>query len=233
MGLWKSFRNRGLGFKLGVALTIGMSVLLSAVVVVVLVNAQNLTTQAGRGRARQEAEVIQSRFRESRQDVLKSAELVLSQLALEESLVEGTEAADLRSRMALGLRMGRGLDHLSAVDSNGVYITGVHKGEGGIIISPQQEELLSLSLSGSGSEATGVIYEVDGPTLWLAAAVPVRGLTNEVIGAFLAARRVDDELLQELNFSRDDVHLALVANGQILAQDFLSTLAGSPQYVLR
>jgi GAF domain-containing protein/HAMP domain-containing protein len=238
MGLWKSFRNLGLGLKLGIALTIGMAILLTAVMVVVVFSARNLTTQAGLGRARQESEVIQSRFKESRQDVLKSAELVLSQLALEESVAKGTDAVDLRSRMALVLRMGRGLDYLSVVDSNGVYITGVHEGEGGIIISPQQEELLSLSLSGSGSEATGVIFDADGPALWLAAAIPVRGQMNEVIGAFLAARRVDDELLQELNFSREDVHLALVANGRILAQDFpdprllsefSSALAAEPQ----
>jgi GAF domain-containing protein/HAMP domain-containing protein len=219
MGSRKSFADLGLGLKLSIALTMVMVVLLAAVVVVVLVNAQNLTAQAGRGRASQEAEVIQSRFRESRQDVLKSADLVLNRVPLEEALVAGQSSADIRSMIVIG-SLGIDLDNIAIVDSNGVYVTGRHETGGSIIISPQQDELLTSSLSGSGTIATDVILEADGSALWLVATIPLHGEMNEIIGAFLAARRVDDELLQELNFSRDDVHLALVANGQILAQDF-------------
>jgi GAF domain-containing protein/HAMP domain-containing protein len=196
-----------------------MVVLLAAVMVVVLVNAQNLTAQAGRARARQEAEVIQSRFRESRQDVLMSADLVLNRVPVEDTLAAGGSSADIRTMMVVG-SMGIDLDNMAIVDSNGVYVTGIQKAGGSIIISPQQDELLASSLSGSGTMASAVILEADGSALWLVVTIPLHGQMNEVIGAFLAARRVDDELLQELNFSREDVHLALVANGQILAQDF-------------
>ncbi|MBN1811477.1 MAG: GAF domain-containing protein [Anaerolineae bacterium] len=204
-----------------IVLIIGMVVLLVAVTAVVLVNAQNLTAQAGRGRARQEAEVIQSRFKESRQDVLATAEFLLSRVALEKALAQGQTPADIRSMMVVGV-LAIDLDNVAIVDPNGVYVTGIQRVEGDIITSPQRDALLALALSGTGTKATGVILETDGSALWLAAVVPLRGTTREITGALLAARQVDDELLQELNFSREDVHLALVANGQILAQDFPS-----------
>jgi GAF domain-containing protein/HAMP domain-containing protein len=221
MGVWKFFRNLGLGLKLSIAVTIGMIVLLVAVTIVVLVNAQNLTAQAGRGRAEQEAEVIRSRFEESRQDVLETADFLLSRVPLEEALAADQSPTDIRSMMVVGI-LPIDLDNVAIVDSNGVYVTGVQRRGGGIIISPQQDALLVPALSGAGTKATGVIFETDGPALWMAAAVPLRSPTRGVIGAMLAARRVDDELLQEVNFSRDDVHLAVVADGQILAQDLPS-----------
>jgi GAF domain-containing protein/HAMP domain-containing protein len=222
MGLWKFFRNRGLGLKLSIAVIVAMGVLLAAVTIVVFVNAQNLTAQAGRGRAEQEAEVIQARFGEAREDMLDAADYLLSRVALEDALAKGASAADLRSMMVVGV-LGVDLDNIAIVDSNGVYITGIQRRGGGIIISPQQDQLLALALGGTGTKATGVIFETDSPALWLAVVVPLRGgPTHEVIGAMLAARIVDDQLLQEINFSREDVHLAVVANGQILAQDLPS-----------
>jgi GAF domain-containing protein/HAMP domain-containing protein len=223
MGLWKFYRNLGLGLKLSIAVIAAMAVLLAAVSVVVFVNAQNLTAQAGRGRAEQEAEVIQARFGEFREDMLDAADYLLSRVPIEDALAAGQSPADIRSMMVVGL-LGVDLDNVALVDSNGVYLTGIQRRGGDIIISPQQDALVALALSGTGTKATGVIFETDGPALWLAVVVPLRGgPTNDVIGAMLAARIVDDQLLQEINFSREDVHLAVVANGQVLAQDLPSS----------
>ena len=221
MSLGKFFRSLGLGLKLSIAMIAAMAVLLAAVTIVVLVNAQNLTAQAGRGRAEQEAEVIQARFAESREAILDAADYLLSRVAVEDALAVGQSPADIRSMLVVGM-LGADLDNIAIVDSNGVYITGVQKRGGDIIISPQQDELLATAMSGTGTKATGIIFERDGPTLWLAAVLPLRSPTREVIGAMLAARQVNDELLQEVNFSRDDVHLAVVANGHILALDMPS-----------
>jgi GAF domain-containing protein/HAMP domain-containing protein len=221
MGLWKFFRNLGLGLKLSIAVIIAMAVLLAAVSIVVLVNAQNLTAQAGRGRAEQEAEVVQARFAEFREDTLDAADYLLSRVPIEDALAAGQSPADIRSMMVVGM-LGADLDSIAMVDSNGVYVTGIQRVGEGIIISPQQDELLATAMTGTGIKATGIMFETDGPALWLAAAVPLRGPTREVVGAVLAARQVNDELLQEVNFSRDDVHLAIVANGHILAQDLPS-----------
>jgi len=220
MGLYKSFRNLSLGLKLAVMMVIGLALLVAAIILVLVLSAQNMTLQAGKGRAQQEAEVVQSQLGEARQDLLASAEFLLSRLPLENALISGESASSIRSKMVIGVRGGMDADNLAMVDANGVYITGVQSRGGDIIISPQQDDLIGLALN--GTQATGLLLEANGSRLWVAAVIPLRDLQNEVAGALLTAELVDDEFLEEINFSRDDVHLALVADGEILAQDFPS-----------
>jgi anti-anti-sigma regulatory factor/HAMP domain-containing protein len=70
-----------------------------------------------------------------------------------------------------------------------------------------------------GVEATGTIVK-DGPRLGIAAAVPLRDTSGAIVGALLASREVDDEFLAEINFSRTDIHLTLIHEGQILARSW-------------
>ncbi|MBN1977121.1 MAG: GAF domain-containing protein [Anaerolineae bacterium] len=219
MRLLQSFRNLKLGVKAIIVVVLAFVMLQVALSNVGRIAVGRLIVQVGQSRAGQEAAVIQSRFAESRKDILESADYLLSQIPLQDALAEGQSPADIRAMMVVGM-LGADLDNVAMVDSSGVYITGVEKrGEGGIV-SPQRDQLLATAMSGTGTKATGIIFETDGPDLWLAAAVPLRSPGRGVIGVLLAARQVDDELLQEVNFSREDVHLAVVAGGQVLAQDF-------------
>jgi GAF domain-containing protein/HAMP domain-containing protein len=239
MGLWKFFRNLGLGLKLTIVVISGMVALLSAAVVIGFVSAENITAQAGRGRAGQEAEVIQGRFREFRQDVLASTELLLSRVSLDRSLASGADASSLRSMLVVSVAP-LDLDNVAIVDADGVHITGVERRAGDVALTPQQGDLIASALH--GTKATSVVLEKEGPGLWLAAGIPLRSPTGDIVGALLGARKVNDQLLKEINFNREDVHLALISGGQILAQGFsspevLSELSGAlakePQYESR
>ena len=219
MRLSRFFKNLGLGFKSILVAVLALLILQLVIGGVGRAAVRRLIVQVGQSRAEQEAEVIQSRLAEARQDILKSADYLLSQIPLQDALAEGQSPADIRALMVVGM-LGADLDNVAIVDSNGVYVTGVENKGGGSIVSPQRDQLLTTAMSGTGTKATGVIFEADGSDLWLAAAVPLRSPGRGVIGALLAARQVNDELLQEVNFSREDVHLAVVAGGQILAQAF-------------
>ena len=219
MKLFEFFKNLGLGFKAILVAVLALLVLQVVIGGIGRAAVGRLIVQVGQNRAEQEAEVIQSRFAEARQDILKSADYLLSQIPLQDALAEGQSPADIRAMMVVGM-LGADLDNVAIVDSNGVYVTGVQKRGEDIIVSPQRDALLATAMSGTGTKATGVIFETDGSDLWLAAAIPLRSPELGVIGALLAARQVNDELLQEVNFSRGDVHLALVAGGRIMAQNF-------------
>ena len=49
----------------------------------------------------------------------------------------------------------------------------------------------------------------------LAGVVPLRDNNGEIIGAILAGRELDEELLADINFARDDVDLGLLYKGQV------------------
>ncbi|MFN2270231.1 MAG: GAF domain-containing protein [Anaerolineae bacterium] len=219
MKVLQFLKNLRLSFKAIVVVVLAFVTLQIALSNVGRIAVGRLITQVGQNRAEQEAEVIQSRFAEARQDILKSADYLLSQIPLQDALAQGQSPADIRAMMVVGM-LGADLDNVAIVDSNGVYVTGVQKRGEDIIVSPQRDGLLATAMSGTGTKATGVIFETDGSDLWLAAAIPLRSPERGVIGALLAARQVNDELLQEVNFSREDVHLALVAGGRIMAQAF-------------
>ncbi|MFL7790664.1 MAG: GAF domain-containing protein [Anaerolineae bacterium] len=219
MRLLQSYRNLKLGVKAVIVVVLAFVMLQLALAIVGRAAVRRLIVQVGQNRAEQEAEVIQSRFAEARQDILKSADYLLSQIPLRDALAEGQSPSDIRELMVIGM-LGADLDNVAIVDSNGAYVTGVENKGGGSIVSPQRDQLLATAMSGTGTKATGIIFETDGSDLWLAAAIPLRSPGRGVIGALLAARQVNDEILQEVNFSREDVHLAVVAGGQILAQAF-------------
>lgn len=219
MKLFEFFKNLGLGFKAILVAVLALLVLQVVIGGIGRAAVGRLIVQVGQNRAEQEAEVIQSRFAEARQDILKSADYLLSQIPLQDALAEGQSPADIRAMMVVGM-LGADLDNVAMVDSDGVYVAGVENKGGGSIVSPQRDALLATAMGGTGTKATGVIFETDGSDLWLAAAIPLRSPERGVIGALLAARQVNDELLQEVNFSRGDVHLALVAGGRIMAQNF-------------
>jgi GAF domain-containing protein/HAMP domain-containing protein len=213
MGLWKSFRNLGLGLKLTGMVTSGMVALLVAAVVIGSISAENITTQAGRGRAEQEVEVIQGRLREAEKALLASAGLVASRPGLGEAVVSG-DTTSINMIAFLGAS-ALDLDDIGVMGSDGAYITTVM---GDALRIPQNDPMVLYALL--GIETTGVIIGDAAPAPSLVALAPLRDESGNVVGALSASRRIDDALLEERNFYRDDVHLALIADGQILAQDF-------------
>jgi GAF domain-containing protein/HAMP domain-containing protein len=214
MAVSRYFRNLRLGAKLRSVLLVVMSTLLVTILVLIFLAAASFTTQAGTARAAQEGLVVQSRFEEARQQVLASAKLLAGRPGLAEA-VQGGDAVELRT-FVLVSTAPLGLDRVDLVDAGGAYL--VTLAQDRETSHPEQEQAL-LSLALLGIEDTDAVIGERGQEFRLAAAVPLRDTSGAIIGALLASRVVDDEFLAESNFSREDVHLALIADGQILAQD--------------
>jgi len=217
MGLLKSLRNSKLSVKMMLA-TFGLLLGLLAVVNVVSTNSlRRLTILAGQNRVAQEAGVIQSRFSQAEQDVLAATKLLASRPGLVEAVVN-QDATAARMVTLVGAAP-LDLDVIAVTGPDGGYVTTVAEEER-TLYAAQQASLISLALL--GVEATEAIVNADETALWLGAAVPLRDTSGVIVGALMATRRVDDAMLAELDFYRQDIHLALVTGEHILAQDFPS-----------
>jgi methyl-accepting chemotaxis protein len=217
MGLFKSLRNLSLGVKLNVVVIVTFGILLAAILVVTSRSVSNLTSQTGQRRVEQEAEAIRRRFDEAGQEILTNAKLLVAAPGLAEA-VANKDATSVRRIVAVGATP-LDFDDTDVVDADGARIAVVVEGNGSFD-TEQEDALLSLSLL--GAEATGTIVEEgkEGPELRLATAIPLHSASGAVVGAVMVSRKVDDEFLTKINLSRQDVHLALIHDGQVLAADF-------------
>lgn len=217
MRLLKSSRNLGLSFKMMLATFLLLLALLAVVNVVSTNSLRRLTVLAGQNRVAQETEVIQSRFTQAERDILASTKLLASRPGLVEAVVN-QDATTARMVSLVGAAP-LGLDAIAVTGPDGVYMATVAEEER-TLSAAQQAPLISLALL--GVEATGAIVNEDETALWLGAAVPLRDTSGAIVGVLMTTRQVDDAMLAELDFYRPDIHLALIASGHILAQDFPS-----------
>jgi GAF domain-containing protein len=214
MGLSKFFRNLNIGVKLSIVVALALVISLITTAIVMSGSVRDLTAQTGRQRAYQETEIVQSRFEEAEQKVLAAANLLANNPALIEA-VANRDVARIRTAALVGA-FALGLDGIDVVDSDGAYLITVLE-EREILYTAQEDALISFALL--GIDITGVIVEEEEQKLRLAAAAPLRDTSGAIVGALLASREADDELLKEINLSREDVHLVLIADEYILAQD--------------
>jgi len=217
MGLLKFSRNMKLGVKIMIATFLILLALLTVVNVVSTNSMRRLTVLAGQNRVAQEAMVIQSRFTQAEQDVMASTKLLASRLELVEAVVN-QDATATRRVTSVGADP-LGLDTIAVTGPDGAYVTLVAEKERALYAA-QQATFIAPALL--GAETTGAIVNADETALWLGAAVPLRDTSGVMVGALMATRRVDDAMLAELNFYRQDIHLALISGEHILAQDFPS-----------
>ncbi|MEJ5311891.1 MAG: GAF domain-containing protein [Anaerolineae bacterium] len=217
-----------LSFKMMLAIFLLLLALLTVVNIVSTNSLRRLTVLAGQNRVAQEAGVIQSRFSQAERDVLASTKLLASRPGLVEAVVN-QDAAAARIATLVGAAP-LGLDAIAVTGPDGVYLVTVAEEEH-TLDAAQQTSLISLALL--GVEATEAIVNPEETALWLGAAVPLRDTSGVIVGALMAIRQVDDAMLAELDFYRQDIHLALVSGEHILAQDFPSPeLLGEASAVL-
>jgi GAF domain-containing protein/HAMP domain-containing protein len=207
------FRNLRLVVKLTVLVVLAVSILMVAITIITSTSTENLSSQMGQDRVVQEVSVVQSQFEKAEQEILAATNLLASRPGLVEA-VASRDAAAIRMIALIGAAP-LDLNGINVVDSEGVSI--VTTGDETSRANPQ-DPLISLGLL--GVETTGAIVEETESTLWLAAITPLRDASGSIVGALLITRRVDDEFLEKINFARTDVHLALIAGGRIVAQDF-------------
>jgi GAF domain-containing protein/HAMP domain-containing protein len=215
MSLLKFFRNLNLGVKLNLVVTLTLAFLLGANVIITT-RIIDQTTQTGQQRAEQETVIVQSRLAEAEQEVLTAAKLLVNAPGLVEAVANRDASATRTAALVAAAPLD--LDDVIFVDAEGDSITSTRKGAVPLL-STEEEALFRFALL--GIETTDVVREEEeaGLELHLAAAVPLRDASGAIVGGLVASRAVDDEFLGEINFSRRDTHLALVVDGEILAQD--------------
>lgn len=216
MGLWNSMRNVSLERKITVGVIFGMAFLMAVVAVIVAINVNNLAVQAGRNRAEQEIQLVQTRFIDYRRDALDAAKSLLNIVDIAGALGRGAETSDIRSMVWVASNQ-KVLDNVTVIDANGAFVTSVEK-TGSEELLARSEALVGLAMD--GNDVSTVIYDEGDQSVWVVAAVPLRDILGELIGAVLVGDVIDDFFLQEINLFRDDVHLALISDELIVAQDF-------------
>jgi signal transduction histidine kinase/HAMP domain-containing protein len=212
MSLPDSLKNLNIGAKLNTVVISTFVTLLIITTIVVTSSVEGLTIQTGRRRAEQETEIVQRRFEESKQDLLAATKIIASTRGLIEVMLEG-DATTLKTIILVSAAP------LDIYDWDIADVTGTRSIDLDEEAGQEEDQLLTLALV--GIETTGVIFEEEDSTLRVAAAIPLRDASGAIVGGMVASRLVDDEFLAEINFYREDVHLALITDGQILAQGSL------------
>jgi methyl-accepting chemotaxis protein len=216
MDLFRYFRNLNVGIKLNVVVVLALGVLLATIVVVVDRSIGDLIAETGRHRVEQEAELIQSRFTEADMALSADAKILANTPGLVDALVNG-DATAARTALAIGAA-SVSLQGAAVVDATGAHFaTSVGMGEQRD--ATQENTLISLALLGIEISSITIEANEQGELeSQLAAALPLRNVAGEIVGGLIARRRVDDEFLEKINYSRKDVHILLIYDGQILAQ---------------
>jgi anti-anti-sigma regulatory factor/HAMP domain-containing protein len=212
----QSLEKLNLGAKVNLIVITVLAILLIAIAVLVNISIRNLTIATGQHRTEQETEMVQSRFYEAEQEVLAATKLLATRAGIIEAVAEGN-----KSKAKTAVLIGAApldFDDIGIADVGGVRLVAVVDEESGTFNIAQKDALLSLALI--GIETTGAIAKGEGAGLGMAAAVPLRDASGAIVGALLASRKVDDEFLAEINSSREDVHLTLIHEGQILAHSW-------------
>jgi hypothetical protein len=216
MGLFRFFRNLNLGVKLSVVVVLALGVLLTAIIIVVDGSVGNLIAQTGRHRVEQEAELVRSRFAEAEKALSADTKLLANTPGLIEALAN-RDATVARTALAVGAAP-IGLQEAVVVDTTGArFVKSVEVSEQ----HDAEQEDTSTSLSLLGIETGNVTIEENEQgelEFRLAAALPLRNEAGEIVGGLITRRRVDDAFLEEINYSRQDVHILLIVDEQILAQ---------------
>ena len=211
----QTLKKRGISVKLNTVVIATLATLLIATMVVTYLNIDSFTTESGKEQAAQELEMVQSRFMAAEQNLLASTRLLAATPGLREVMAEKDTPL---VRMVTRRRAGQlDMDRVDVVYADGSRLP-KDSGADPLNIESGWEALATLGLL--GIEATGLVIEQGSVNeeILMAASLPVRDTSGVIVGALLAARKIDDEFIKEVNLSRENVNLAIVRNGQILAQ---------------
>ena len=211
MRVFKFFNNLNLGIKLNL---VSVVVLVLVVVAIVLVNVglSNLVNQTGQLRIEDEVSLIQSGFAAEEELALFRTKSVATAPGLAEAVANRDTVAIQTITLTAGAPFG--LADIDVVDTNGNRLLTL-TAEGVSSEVGEEDALLSLALL--GIDTTGIVSE-EGGELLLAGTAPIRDTSGAIVGAIIASVEMDDEFLEAINFSREDVRLGIVREGRIVAQ---------------
>ena len=214
--MMQTIRNISLGIKFTIIIFAVLVVAVAATIVILNWNATRLMEQTGRDQLESEAAAIQSSLTQAEAQTLANAKL----LATSPGLVEAVVARDpnIVRTIVLTTAAAATFDEIDVVGADGESL--ITPATGGESSAPTEiNDMLSLGLL--GIEATGIVAIPGESNLMLGGVTPLRDQQGAVVGALIASQVLNEEFLSAITLRRDDIHLALIHNGQVVT----STLA--------
>jgi methyl-accepting chemotaxis protein len=211
-------RKLGLGVKMNLMIVVVFGILLAIMITILNNGIENLTVAAGQQLVQLEAKIIQRQFYETEQEVLIPTRHLANASDLREGVTNGQENSIRTAIVTSGSAIV--LDDIGVVDADGVPLATLSNSRSDNSEVEPGDTLLSSALA--GTEATGIVVqrEKDELKVRLTAAVPLRDASGAIIGALWTGREITDEFLRGLSYSRQDTHLAIIHEGQILARSW-------------
>ncbi len=203
-----------LGIKLNLVVFLVLAMLMAATIGLLHSNVTMLTTQTGREQGRREGEILITRFDEFRQQMETATRALASSADVADS-VEREDPDSARAAVMVGAGSSQ-FDDVMIMDAEGFPLVDLRPGNN----TPQEERLLTSGLR--GFVRTRIIVDEGAETIRLAVAVPLRDRAGFKVGALLANRTIDNELLDTIVFSRPDMRLSLIHDGRLVAHSSLS-----------
>jgi signal transduction histidine kinase len=214
MRLFRSPRALSLGMKL-IVIIIMIAVVLAGTMIVLLRNStRNLAVEIGDQRLQTEIGIVQTQIQQHADLLRADAQLIARENELGNAIARG-DSSTVNAIINRAVRDFR-LDELDVVDQYAQRI--VNMGEEA---SGDKDEYIVRALAGEA--LVGIIDNADEGNgdvlrLSLAAAIPIYNVRGITVGAIFISRAIEDEFLAELALGRDQVHLGLMYDHQILAR---------------
>ncbi|GAB4479412.1 MAG: hypothetical protein Kow00124_25020 [Anaerolineae bacterium] len=216
------FRNLSISIKLNIVLAVVFSVLILSSTVIAGATIRQIGLTSSEQRMEQEMALVRSRLDESAEQMLTQARLYASLQQIPQAIISGDRQGAVMALVGVGVST-----HRFSIEVYGLEGQAIARLGSGAGLSAEARQALAREATAPGQEIVTTVFDTDGdsPRAWLAAAVPVRDAERSIVGALLLSRPLDREFLRAIDATRDDVHLMLIREGQIVAHD-LPMLAG-------
>lgn len=209
--------NLSLGIKLIGVLIVVLAVLLISTTLLLTSNTNNLTRELGAERIEQEISIIQSRINTAKQDLSVDADFLASGVLLFQAV--GRRDPEDVSEIMNPANQSLLLDDIDVVDGDGNRLFDLS-------IDANADEDIALSLALAGQSSSQILIETVNQEvqIGIVSSTPIVSIRGNILGALQISRRIDDNLLDEFVFSRNNIELSLIYAGTIQARSRLNGL---------
>jgi two-component sensor histidine kinase/HAMP domain-containing protein/sensor domain CHASE-containing protein len=209
--------NNLTNLRLSVKIMLVLSTVIAAMTIMATLVAyngvNNLSVKAGNERIIEEVLVIQSQIAEAENRLIDDTQYLAQDLAINQA-VNSSDLTAIQISLLLDDTIDiHGIDHVLVVDADGSPLVTLVDRKVVPANDSLSDELLAFALLGI---PVSDVLNSDTPVM--AVAAPVQSNTGEIVGAVQIGRKLDDDFLQSINFSRPGVHLVLLnPDGEIIA----------------
>lgn len=214
----KAIKHLSIGLKLNIVLIVTFALLVISTTLITSNSVKRLALQVSDEHVKQEIERIQNRFLEAEQQLAADAQ----QLASDGALVN---ALDKQSRPAIEdvLAQRASFTSLSYIEVVGTDQTVVAAWQEADLAGSDYDRLVEAALADERSTTETLINEQDEQiAYWLVSATPIYDEAEQVVGALVGARKIDEQFVNTLQLGSDTIQIALINNSRVLAHNLLT-----------